>query len=158
MNIGEAAQRSGVSAKMIRHYESVGLLPVGLRSGGGYRLYGDRDVHELRFIKRARSLGFSLDQIKELLSLWRDKGRASADVKRMAATQVEALEARIRELTEMRDTLSRLAEACRGDDRPDCPILEGLGSDLTSAGATHSRACGHSHDCGGRDAGFPHSR
>lgn len=126
ITIGEAAARSGISAKMIRHYESVGLLPAGLRSGAGYRLYSDKDVHELRFIKRARSLGFSLEQIETLLSLWRDKGRASADVKRMAQQHVDELDARIRELTDMRDTLAELARCCRGDDRPDCPILKGL--------------------------------
>lgn len=126
ITIGEAARLSGVSAKMIRHYEAIGLLPAGVRSDAGYRLYSDKDLHELRFIKRARSLGFSLEQIEALLSLWRDKGRASADVKGMALSHVAALEARIRELTEMRDTLADLARCCRGDDRPDCPILKGL--------------------------------
>lgn len=129
MNIGEAARLSGISAKMIRHYEAIGLLPAGLRTAAGYRVYHEREVHELRFIRRARSLGFSLEQIQDLLSLWRDRSRASADVKRMALAQVAALEARIRELGEMRDTLSRLATACRGDNRPDCPILEGLEAD-----------------------------
>lgn len=126
ITIGEAAARSGVSAKMIRHYEAIGLVPAGLRSDAGYRLYSERDVHELRFIKRARSLGFSLEQIETLLSLWRDKGRASADVKAMALAHVADLEGRIRELTDMRDTLADLARCCRGDDRPDCPILKGL--------------------------------
>jgi MerR family copper efflux transcriptional regulator len=111
---------------MIRHYESIGLVPPGPRTEAGYRLYSDKDVHELRFIKRARSLGFSLEQIETLLSLWRDKGRASADVKAMALTHVADLDARIRELTDMRDTLADLARCCRGDDRPDCPILRGL--------------------------------
>lgn len=152
MNIGEAAERSGISAKMIRHYESVGLLPIRQRTAGGYRLYDDRDVHELRFIKRARGLGFSLEQIQELLSLWRDKGRASADVKRMAAAQVESLNTRIQELTGMRDTLSQLAESCRGDHRPDCPILDGLGSGFASTGARRGVGCGHSPDCGAHHA------
>lgn len=126
MNIGEAARQSGVTAKMIRHYEAMGLVAPGQRSEAGYRLYGEKDVHELRFIKRARSMGFSLEQIRTLLSLWQDKSRASADVKRMASTHVQELEARIHELTEMRDTLVSLAAACHGDDRPDCPILQGL--------------------------------
>lgn len=129
ITIGDAAARSGVSAKMIRHYEAIGLVPAGLRSDAGYRLYSERDVHELRFIKRARTLGFSLEQIETLLSLWRDKGRASADVKAMALAHVAELEARIRELTDMRDTLADLARCCRGDDRPDCPILKGLEED-----------------------------
>lgn len=126
LTIGEAAARSGASAKMIRHYEAIGLLPAGQRSDAGYRLYSDKDVHELSFIKRARSLGFSLEQIQALLSLWRDKGRASADVKAMALAHVAELEARIRELGAMRDTLAELARCCRGDDRPDCPILKDL--------------------------------
>lgn len=129
ITIGDAAARSGVSAKMIRHYEAIGLVPAGLRSDAGYRLYSERDVHELRFIKRARTLGFSLEQIETLLSLWRDKGRASADVKAMAQAHVADLDARIRELTDMRDTLADLARCCRGDDRPDCPILKGLEED-----------------------------
>lgn len=126
ITIGEAAARSGISAKMIRHYEAIGLVPAGTRTEAGYRLYSDKDVHELRFIKRARSLGFSLEQIETLLSLWRDKGRASADVKAMAQAHVADLEVRIRELTDMRDTLADLARCCRGDNRPDCPILKGL--------------------------------
>jgi MerR family copper efflux transcriptional regulator len=126
MNIGEAARQSGVTAKMIRHYEAMGLIAPGHRSEAGYRRYGEKDVHELRFIKRARGMGFALEQIRTLLSLWQDKSRASADVKRMASAHVQELEARIRELTEMRDTLARLATACHGDDRPDCPILQGL--------------------------------
>lgn len=126
MNIGEAARLSGVTAKMIRHYEQIGLIAPTVRTDAGYRVYRDKDVHELRFIRRARNLGFSLEQIRTLLSLWQDKSRASADVKRMASSHVEELDTRIRELTEMRDTLLGLAEACRGDQRPDCPILQGL--------------------------------
>lgn len=126
MNIGQAAQASGVSAKMIRYYESIALIPPGRRTDSGYRIYGDNDVHTLRFIKRARSLGFSLEQIGGLLSLWHDPKRASADVKRIAEQQVQDLEQRIREMTEMRDTLARLAHACCGDHRPECPILERL--------------------------------
>lgn len=126
MNIGQAAQASGVSAKMIRYYESIALIPAGRRTDSGYRIYGENDVHTLRFVKRARTLGFSLEQIRELVSLWQDPDRASGDVKRIAETHVEELEQKIREMSEMRDTLKRLARACCGDHRPECPILEGL--------------------------------
>lgn len=126
MNIGQAAGTSGVSAKMIRYYESIGLIGRSRRTDAGYRIYGDNDLHTLRFIKRARKLGFSLDQIRDLLSLWADSGRASADVKAIAQAHVADLQMRIVELTEMRDTLGALADACSGDHRPDCPILVGL--------------------------------
>ena len=126
MNIGEAAKASGVSAKMIRHYESIALIKPGKRTEAGYRVYGENDLHTLRFIKRARNLGFSLEQIRGLLSLWQDGSRASADVKAIAMGHVHELEQRIRELTEMRDTLRHLAQACAGDNRPDCPILQEL--------------------------------
>ena len=126
MNIGEVAQASGVSAKMIRHYESIGLLRASSRTHSGYRQYGERDAHLLRFIRRARDLGFSLDQIRQLLSLWDDPERASADVKQLAEAHVADLDARIAALTEMRTTLVALAQACHGDHRPDCPILQGL--------------------------------
>ncbi len=126
MNIGEAASATGVSAKMIRYYESIALIQPGKRTDSNYRTYGEKDLHNLRFIKRARTLGFSLEQIRELLSLWQDAGRASADVKAIAQAHVAELEKRIGELTEMRDTLSHLAQACSGDQRPDCPILQGL--------------------------------
>lgn len=126
MNIGQAAQASGISAKMIRYYESIDLIARGRRTDAGYRIYGEKEVHTLRFIKRARSLGFSLEQIRGLLSLWQDPERASGDVKRIAQEHVADLELRIRELAEMRDTLTHLAEACCGDHRPECPILEGL--------------------------------
>lgn len=126
MNIGEAAKASGISAKMIRHYESIHLIQAGARSDAGYRTYKDKDLHALRFIKRARSLGFSLDQIRDLLSLWNDTQRASADVKAIALAHVGELEKRILELSEMRDTLQHLAQTCSGDGRPDCPILQGL--------------------------------
>jgi MerR family copper efflux transcriptional regulator len=128
MNIGEAAAASGVSAKMIRHYESIKLIRQSPRTDAGYRKYGDSDLHTLRFIKRARKLGFSLDQIRDLLSLWQDSQRESADVKAIAQAHVDELNKRILELTEMRDTLTYLAHACAGDDRPDCPILHGLSS------------------------------
>ncbi len=126
MNIGQAAAASGVSAKMIRYYESIALIPPGKRSDAGYRIYGDNDLHALRFVKRGRSLGFSLEQIRELLSLWQNKERASADVKTIAMGHVAELNQRIAELTEMRDTLQTLAGCCHGDHRPDCPILQSL--------------------------------
>ncbi len=126
MNIGEAANSTGVSSKMIRHYESIGLLENSKRSAAGYRIYSDTDLHNLRFIKRARSLGFSLDQIKQLLSLWQDRKRASGDVKTLAKKHIEELDAKILELRAMRDVLEELTESCHGDDRPDCPILDGL--------------------------------
>ena len=128
MNIGQAASASGVTAKMIRYYESIGLVPAAPRTDSGYRVYGDRELHTLRFIRRARKLGFSLERIAGLLSLWQDGGRASADVKRIALDHVAELEERIRELTEMRDTIATLAACCHGDERPDCPILRGIAS------------------------------
>ncbi len=139
MNIGQAAAASGISAKMIRHYEAIHLIAPGARSDAGYRIYQDKDVHTLRFIKRARSLGFSLEQIKTLLSLWQDAHRASADVKAIALEHVDELNKRIAELTEMRDTLSELARSCSGDARADCPILRGL-----EAPAETAACCGHS--------------
>ncbi|WP_019141003.1 Cu(I)-responsive transcriptional regulator [Noviherbaspirillum massiliense] len=139
MNIGEAASASGVTAKMIRYYESIGLISQTRRTEAGYRTYGDKDVHRLRFIKRARSLGFSLDQIKDLLSLWQDPERASADVKAIAQSHVADLERRIAELTEMRNTLDHLARACAGDNRPDCPILHGLEDESDAACHHHAR-------------------
>jgi MerR family copper efflux transcriptional regulator len=126
MNIGQAAAATGVSAKMIRYYESIALIPAGKRTDAGYRIYGENDLHTLRFVKRARLLGFSLDQIRDLLSLWQNKERASADVKAIAQGHVAQLNQRIAELTEMRDTLQTLASCCHGDDRPDCPILQSL--------------------------------
>ena len=127
MNIGQAAAASGITAKMIRYYESIALVPPGRRSDAGYRIYSEDDLHVLRFVKRARSLGFSLEQIRELLSLWQNKARASADVKAIALGHVADLNQRIAELTEMRDTLQTLASCCQGNDRPDCPILQSLG-------------------------------
>ena len=125
-NIGQAASQSGVSAKMIRHYESLGLLPAVQRTDAGYRQYGDKQVHTLRFIRRARLLGFSMVEIAELLKLWQNKRRASADVKRIALAHVADLERRIAEMAAMKQTLQQLAHCCAGDSRPDCPILGGL--------------------------------
>ena len=126
MNIGQAARRSGVSAKMVRHYESLGLLPKVARTDAGYRQYGDAEVHTLRFIRRARDLGFSMAEIAELLKLWQNRRRASADVKRIALAHVADLERRIEEMASMKRTLERLAACCHGDQRPDCPILDEL--------------------------------
>ncbi|MRW87598.1 Cu(I)-responsive transcriptional regulator [Pseudoduganella sp. FT26W] len=126
MNIGQAASATGVSAKMIRYYESIALIPAGRRTDAGYRIYADNDLHTLRFVKRARLLGFSLDQIRDLLSLWQNKERASSDVKTIAIGHVAELNQRIAELTEMRDTLQTMASCCHGDHRPDCPILQSL--------------------------------
>ena len=126
MNIGATAKKAEISAKMIRYYESIGLLPQSRRSEAGYRLYNDKDLHLLRFIKRARGLGFSMPHIKELLSLWQDQQRASADVKAIAQHHINELQQRITTLTEMCETLNHLATCCHGDQRPDCPILKGL--------------------------------
>ena len=126
MNIGEAARASGVSAKMIRYYEEIGLIGRAGRSAANYRAFDAREVNELRFVKRARSLGFSMKEIERLLSLWRDRQRPSREVKAIAARHVEDLEARIAEMQAMADTLRELSRCCAGDDRPDCPILTDL--------------------------------
>ena len=126
MNIGQAAAASGVSAKMIRYYEQIGLIPPPPRTASGYRSYAERDVHILRFIRRARDLGFAVEGIGELLSLWADSSRHSAEVKRLAEAQIARLDTRIGELAAMRDTLAGLASCCAGNERPDCPILEDL--------------------------------
>jgi len=126
MNIGQAARRSGLSTKMIRYYESIGLLKPATRSGSGYRLYQAEDLHSLAFIKRSRDLGFSLDEVGKLLTLWQDRGRASADVKALAMQHIDELNRRIEELVSLRDTLGELVAHCQGDDRPDCPILKDL--------------------------------
>lgn len=126
MNIGEAAKASGVGAKLIRYYESIGLIPEAGRTASGYRVYSGNDVNVLRFIKRARTLGFSIERIQRLVGLWQDRNRPSAEVKRVALDHVAELEAKIAELRAMSDTLRELADACHGDDRPDCPILRDL--------------------------------
>ena len=144
MIIGDVATKSGVSTKMIRYYEQIGLIPSPSRTDAGYRIYSERDVHTLRFIRRARDLGFSVAQLQELLALWSDGNRTSAEVKRIASEHIAELEQKIKELQEMREALKHLAEHCHGDDRPDCPILEDLAgppsrkkpqTDLTRFGA-----------------------
>ena len=125
MNIGQAAAASAVSAKMIRHYESIGLIAAA-RSANGYRVYAERDVAVLRFIRHARDLGFPLEDVRRLLALWQDRGRASAEVKRLALAHVEALESKAESLRSMAASLRHLADHCQGDARPDCPILDDL--------------------------------
>jgi MerR family gold-responsive transcriptional activator of gol and ges genes len=126
MNIGAAADASGVTAKMIRHYEAIGLLRPAERRANDYRDYGERDIHELRFIGRARRLGFSIPEIGELLALWRDRSRSSREVKRIAEAHIGDLQSRVAEMQAMANTLHELVGACHGDDRPDCPILDDL--------------------------------
>ena len=126
MDIGRAAKASGVSVKMVRHYEAMGLLPKAARTLANYRVYRESDVHTLQFIRRARALGFSLDDIKELLSLWQNKSRSSASVKKVAGKHVDELKRRIAELNAMVGTLEHLVTHCHGDHRPDCPILDDL--------------------------------
>lgn len=126
INIGQAAAASGVSAKMIRHYEQVGLLPAANRTEAGYRQFSEAEVHTLRFIRRARGLGFSIVQIGELVGLWQDRGRPSRDVRALAAAHVEDLERKAQELLAMKATLEHLVSCCHGDDRPECPILDTL--------------------------------
>ena len=125
-NIGEASRLTGVTAKMIRHYEEIGLIPAAGRTFAGYRLYGESDLHRLRFVKRARSLGFSIKDIESLLSLWSNPKRASRDVKRLAQAHADELERKIAEMQAMQRTLTDLAHRCHGDARPDCPVLDDL--------------------------------
>lgn len=132
-NIGEAARRSGVSARMVRHYEGLGLLPAVARTESGYRQYSEADIHTLRFVKRSRDLGFSMDEIAELVGLWHNRRRTSASVKRIAQKHLSELEQRIADMQAMQRTLSHLVHCCHGDARPDCPILE----DLAGASTTH---------------------
>ena len=126
MNIGDAAARSGVSAKMIRYYEQIGLIPPAARTAAGYREYDQRDVHTLGFIARSRDLGFSISEISGLLDLWRKKDRRSADVKALAEARISDLHRKIADLQDMADTLEALVSTCSGNDRPDCPILQKL--------------------------------
>jgi Cu(I)-responsive transcriptional regulator len=134
MNIGEASKSSGVSSKMIRYYESIGLISAPLRTESGYRVYAENDVHALRFISRARDLGFSIEQMGDLLALWRDRSRASADVKAIALEHIRVLEEKAQALKAMSDTLRHLADNCHGDGRPDCPIIDGFARDIPIEG------------------------
>ena len=129
MNIGEAARVSGVSAKMIRHYENIGLIPKAGRTTSGYRVYSGNDLHVLSFIRQARNLGFSIDRIRDLLGLWQNKRRTSQKVKELAISHLQELDARILELQEIRQAIAHLADHCHGDERPECPILDGLAAD-----------------------------
>ena len=135
VNIGQAAKESGISAKMIRYYEDIGLVPCPGRTGGGYRDYGLADIHRLQFIRRARDLGFSLERVRELLRLWSDRRRSRADVKALALEHIGELEARAAELRQMIRTLRHLANACDGSNRPDCPIIEELEAGCAACGA-----------------------
>jgi Cu(I)-responsive transcriptional regulator len=139
MNIGQAAAASGVSAKMIRYYEQIGLIRPADRTDSNYRSFSPRDVNDLRFIKRARSLGFSIEEITNLLSLWRDRTRPSREVKMIADGHVADLRARIAEMQAMADTLSVLSDGCAGDDRPDCPILTDLAAGPSSGTGAEPR-------------------
>jgi MerR family transcriptional regulator, copper efflux regulator len=129
VNIGQASKASGVSQRMIRHYEGIGLIPQAARRHSGYRDYDERDVHTLRFIRRARDLGFPIEEIGKLLALWQDRSRASADVKALATARAEELRRKELEIQAMRRSLEKLARTCHGDGRPDCPILEDLAHD-----------------------------
>ena len=132
MNIGQAAESAGVNAKMIRYYESIGLISEANRTDSGYRQYTEKDIQTLRFIKRSRDLGFSIERIKTLLSLWEDRGRKSGDVKKLARQYIEELDQDIQKLQSIRDQLKHLSDCCQGNNRPDCPIIEDL-----SAGYHH---------------------
>jgi MerR family copper efflux transcriptional regulator len=149
LNIGQAADASGLSVKMIRHYEEIGLLPTVRRTHSGYRMYGENEVHMLKFIRHARNLGFSMKQIEALLGLWRDTRRPSSKVKALAQDHIADLERKIQELESMRATLKRLVTSCHGDDRPDCPILEELALERSDAqpAATKPKKGKARHDC-----------
>ncbi len=143
MNIGEAAKASGVSAKMIRHYESVGLFPEPARTESGYRQYGEKEVGTLRFIRHSRDLGFSIEQIRELLGLWQNRKRPSRQVRALAQAHIEELEEKLEDLRAMKATLEHLVQCCHGDERPDCPIIDTLARDEPGGGAAgHARTSG----------------
>lgn len=135
LNIGQAASASGVSAKMIRHYEEVGLLPAARRTESGYRQYGEADVQTLRFIRHSRDLGFSIPEIGRLVGLWQDRGRPSREVKALAKAHIRELEEKAQELLAMKAALEHLVDCCRGDDRPECPIIDSLAADHAPASA-----------------------
>ena len=143
MNIGEAAKASGVSAKMIRHYESVGLFPEAARTESGYRQYTDKEVSTLRFIRQSRDLGFSIEQIRELLGLWQNRKRPSRQVRALAQAHIVELDEKLKELQTMKATLEHLVDCCHGDDRPDCPIIETLAQEApVMPHAAHGKAAG----------------
>lgn len=142
MNIGQASRAAGVSAKMIRHYEAIGLLRPATRSANDYRQYAEHDVHELVYIRRARQHGFSMEEIRSLLSLWRDQSRSSAEVKKIASTHLAALDRRLHDMREMADELRRLVDACQGGERPDCPILSNF-AEAADAASSLPRVNGH---------------
>jgi Cu(I)-responsive transcriptional regulator len=142
VKIGEASAASGVSQRMIRHYEKIGLIPAAARRDSGYRDYDERDVHTLRFIGRARDLGFPIEEIRQLVALWHDRERSSADVKALALARADELRRKARELDEMRRSLEHLASKCHGDARPDCPILGDLAGPRTAAAAPETTAKG----------------
>ena len=146
MNIGEAAKASGVSAKMIRHYEGVGLFPEAARTDSGYRQYSCKEVSTLRFIRQSRDLGFSIEQIRELLALWQNRKRPSRQVKALAQAHIEELDEKLKELLAMKATLEHLAHSCHGDDRPDCPIIESLADE--AIGASRGRSNDRAHKAG----------
>lgn len=150
MNIGEAARASGVSAKMIRHYEATGVQARIRRSYSGYRGYDDADVHRLQFIRRGRNAGFSLEQLKKLMSLWDDRERPAGEVRTLAQQHLRDLEWRIAELQSIAATLGDLIERCPGGDRPDCPILKSLSGDLTEPGSGTAPEPGHGRRKTGR--------
>lgn len=133
MNIGEAAKASGVSAKMIRHYESVGLFPQAVRTESGYRQYTGKEISTLRFVRQSRDLGFSIDQIRALLGLWQNRRRPSRQVRALAEAHIAELDEKLKELQSMRATLAHLVQCCHGDDRPDCPIIDSLSQDVPVA-------------------------
>lgn len=138
VNIGAAAKATGVSAKMIRHYESINLIPSAGRTEAGYRTYAEADLHRLRFVKRARNLGFSIKQIEALLGLWSDRRRSSAKVKALTQKHISDLESKINEMQAMKQALQHLAHQCHGDDRPDCPIIDELAAELITAHGSQS--------------------
>jgi MerR family copper efflux transcriptional regulator len=140
MNIGEAAKATGISAKMIRHYESVGLVAAPDRTDAGYRQYTNADIHTLRFIRHARDLGFSIAEIGELVSLWHDRSRPSRQVKALASAHIQALDDKARELLAMKATLEHLVRCCRGDERPECPILASLAEDESAISVVSSKS------------------